>query len=430
MFIMKGPEMDEYHQMWADLGMNLEAHDGLLAVLPPLFEQVYLSQEGRPARMSYFDMVFSEIHGMRIKELVSHKKAGGTVVGCYCTYVPEELILASGGIAVGLCGGADVAPEEAAKYLPANTCALIKSALGFKLAGVCPYYESCDLLIGDTTCDGKKKFYEILGDFADVYVMELPQKKNERDRKLWREEVGDLKVRLEELSGNTIEAADLQKAIKIVNDKRSALLRLAELRKSDPAVISGRDALLINQIAFNDDPRRLAVKVNELCDELEKRVEKGDSIGGAVSPRILLAGCPMAIPNWKVANVIETSGAVVAMDEICTGLRYFNHLVDESPGTVDKLLDSIAESYLEIDCAVFTPNDERVENILKLVDDYAIDGVVYTALQSCDPYTIEAYQVGKALEEKGVPMLYVETDYSDDSGQIATRVQAFLEMIR
>ena len=104
--------------------------------------------------------------------------------------------------------------------------------------------------------------------------------------------------------------------------------------------------------------------------------------------------------------------------------------MDESPGTVDKLLDSIAESYLEIDCAVFTPNDERVENILKLVDDYAIDGVVYTALQSCDPYTIEAYQVGKALEEKGVPMLYVETDYSDDSGQIATRVQAFLEMIR
>jgi benzoyl-CoA reductase/2-hydroxyglutaryl-CoA dehydratase subunit BcrC/BadD/HgdB len=416
--------------MWQELGIDLEAHDGLLEVLPPLFGDVFLSQVGRPARMSYFDYVFSEVHGLRIRELVTHKKNGGIVVGTYCTYAPEELIMAAGGISVGLCAGAEVAPDEAMKFLPGNLCPLIKSSLGFKLAKVCPYIESCDLLVGETTCDGKKKFYEILGEMQPVHVMELPQKKGVADRELWKSEVRALAARLQEVSGRRIDEAGLKEAIKIANDKRRALLRLAELRKADPPVISGRDALLINQIAFNDDPRRFTVKVNELCDELDRRAEKGKSIGGPARPRVMISGCPMALPNWKLAQVIETSGAVVAMEEMCTGIRYFRNLVDETPDDLEGMLDAIADRYLKIDCAVFTPNTERVENILGLVRDYDIDAVVYHALQACDPYTIEAYKVQKALDEAGVPMLYIETDYGDDSGQIATRVQALLEMVR
>jgi benzoyl-CoA reductase/2-hydroxyglutaryl-CoA dehydratase subunit BcrC/BadD/HgdB len=410
--------------------MDLDAHDGLLEILPPLFGDVFLSKEGRPARMSYFDYVFSEVHGLRIQELVNHKKNGGIVVGTYCTYAPEELIMAAGGISVGLCAGAEVAPQEAMKFLPANLCPLIKSSLGFKLARVCPYIESCDLLIGETTCDGKKKFYEILGDMQPVHVMELPQKKGEGDRALWRSEVRALVTRLEELSGKKIDEASLSEAIKIANKKRLALSRLAELRKADPPVISGRDALLINQIAFNDDPRRFTGKVNELCDELEKRIAQGKTIGGPARPRIMVSGCPMALPNWKLAQVIETSGAAIVMEEMCTGIRYFRNQVDESPTDLEGMLDAVADRYLKIDCAVFTPNAERIENILGLVRDYEVDAVVYHALQACDPYTIEAYKVQKALDEAGMPMLYVETDYGDDSGQIATRVQALLEMVR
>jgi len=421
---------DDYREMWRELGINLEAHDGLLEVLPPLFGEVFLSQTGRPARMSYFDYVFSEVHGLRIRELVNHKKSGGIVVGTYCTYAPEELIMAAGGISVGLCAGAEVAPDEAMKFLPGNLCPLIKSSLGFKLAGVCPYIESCDLLVGETTCDGKKKFYEILGDMQPVHVMELPQKKGATDMEMWKSEVRVLATRLEEVSGKKIDEAGLKDAIRIANEKRRALLGLAELRKADPPVISGRDALLINQIAFNDDPRRFTVKVNELCDELDKRVGQGKSIGGPARPRIMISGCPMALPNWKLAQVIETSGAVVAMEEMCTGIRYFRNLVDETPDDLEGMLDAIADRYMKIDCAVFTPNTERVENILGLVRDFDIDAVVYHALQACDPYTIEAYKVQKALDEAGIPMLYVETDYGNDSGQIATRVQALLEMVR
>jgi benzoyl-CoA reductase/2-hydroxyglutaryl-CoA dehydratase subunit BcrC/BadD/HgdB len=422
--------MTDYRDMWKDLGLDLEAHDGLLEVLPPLYEESILSQEGRPEGMSYFDFVFSDLHGIRVKELYGHRKAGGVVVGTFCTYVPEELIIAAGGICVGLCAGADMATQEAEKYLPRNLCTLIKSSLGFKLAKVCPYIESCDLLVGETTCDGKKKYFEILDDFQPVHVMELPQRKEDTDRRLWREEVGRLASRLESLTGKKIIGEALRDAVRVVNDKRRALLRLAELRKSDPPVISGRDALLVNQIAFYDDPVRLTAKVNELCDELEGRKAQGEGIVGAHHPRILLSGCPMAIPNWKVPTIIETSGAVVAMDEMCTGIRYFRHLVDEGAADLDGLLDALADRYLKIDCAVFTPNKERLEHIQELVCDYDIDAIVHHALQFCDPYTIEAFRIEKEMEAAGVPFLYLETDYSaEDAGQLQTRIQALIEMV-
>jgi benzoyl-CoA reductase/2-hydroxyglutaryl-CoA dehydratase subunit BcrC/BadD/HgdB len=422
--------MTDYHSMWKELGLDLEAHDGLLEVLPPLYGEAILSQEKRPEGMSYFDFVFSEIHGLRVKELYEHRKAGGVVVGTFCTYVPEELIIAAGGICVGLCAGADVATGEAEKYLPRNLCALIKSSLGFKLAKVCPYIESCDLLVGETTCDGKKKYYEILGELQPVHVMELPQRKDDGDRRLWRDEIGRLVSRLEDLTGKKIGEADLREAIRIINQKRRALLRLAELRKYDPPVISGRDALLINQIAFYDDPVRLAHKVNELCDELEERKAREEYIGGAHRPRILLSGCPMAIPNWKVPAIIEKSGSVVAMDEMCTGIRYFRNLVEEGAGDTDGLLDSIAGRYMKIDCAVFTPNQERLEHLKELVRDYHIDAVVYHALQFCDPYTIEAFRVEREMGRIGIPFLYLETDYStEDVGQLSTRIQALIEIV-
>jgi benzoyl-CoA reductase/2-hydroxyglutaryl-CoA dehydratase subunit BcrC/BadD/HgdB len=423
--------MSDYHQMWKELRIDLEAHDQLLSVLPPLFGEVIVGQAERPARMAYFDGVFAEVHGARIAELVAHKKKGGTVVGTFCTFVPEEIIIALGGICVGLCGGAEVATETVESVLPRNLCALIKSSFGFKAGRLCPYIECCDLVIGETTCDGKKKYYEVLDLYHPTYVMELPQRKREGDRRLWREEVGALAARLEELSGNKLTAENLREAIRTVNAKRQALLRLFELRKASPPPISGKDALLISQIAFYDEPRRFAKQVNELCDELERRVAEGKGGRPADAPRILLSGCPMAIPNWKVPHILESAGAAIVAEELCTGIRYFRNLVDDTAEEVEGLLDAIADRYLDIDCAVFTPNRERLDHILEMARDWKADGVVYYALQFCDPYTVEAYGVRKALEEEGVPFLYIETDYSqEDSGQIAVRVEAFLEMLR
>lgn len=424
-------EKKDYRQMWKDLGLNLEGHDQLLAVLGNAYKDIYMSQENRPKSMQYLDFVISEAHGLRIEELMETKKKGNKVVGTFCVYVPEELILAAGGTCVGLCAGAEIGIDEAEKVLPRNTCALIKSFMGFKLAGLCPYIQASDLVVGETTCDGKKKAYEILNDYKETYVMEIPQMKTVRDRALWRGEIIQFKEKVEEITGRKITAENLRGGIKIANDKRKALQRLSALRKAIPAPISGLDALLANQIAFYDDPLRFTKNINALCDELEDRVKKGIGVTKNGTPRILLSGSPMALPNWKIPFVVETSGGAIVAEESCIGERSTRDLVDNNGKTLDEMIEAITNRYMKIDCACFTPNEERTGHILELAEAFKVSGVIHYSIQFCTPYSMEAYKVEKALHQKGIPMLKIESDYGmEDIGQLKTRVEAFLEMVR
>lgn len=424
-------EKKDYHPMWKELGLNLEGHDQLLAVLGKAYKDIYLSQENRPKAMQYLDFVISEAHGLRIEELMEAKKKGNKVVGTFCVYVPEELILAVEGTCVGLCAGAEIGMDEAEKVLPRNTCALIKSFMGFKLAGLCPYIQASDLVVGETTCDGKKKAYEILSDYKKTYIMEIPQMKTERDRTLWRGEVIQFKEKVEELTGRKITAKNLKEGIKIANDKRRALQRLSALRRATPSPISGLDALLVNQIAFYDDPLRFTKSIHGLCDELEERVKKRIGVSKHGTPRILISGSPMAVPNWKIPFVVETSGAIVVAEESCIGERNTRDLVDEDRKTLDEMIDAITDRYMKIDCACFTPNEERMDHILQLATDFKVDGVIHYSIQFCTPYTMETYKVEKALQQKKVPLLKIESDYGmEDVGQLKTRIEAFLEMVK
>jgi benzoyl-CoA reductase/2-hydroxyglutaryl-CoA dehydratase subunit BcrC/BadD/HgdB len=420
-----------YDEMWERLNLDLPAHEGLLQVLGKFYGDIYLSQEGRLKGMEYLDFVLSEVHGLRIKELQEAKAQGRKVIGTFCVFVPEELVLAADGVYVGLCAGAEIGKEAAEKILPRNTCALIKSFVGFKLSRLCPFIESCDLVVGETTCDGKKKAYEIFNDYAPVYVMEIPQMKQACDQELWKAEVRRFKERIEAVAGKEITAARLKEAIKLVNRRRRVLQRLNQLRASIPTPISGRDVLLINQVSFYDDPVRFTAKIGELCDELEKRVKAGQGVVPPGTPRLMLSGCPMAVPNWKLPYIVESSGAVIVGEESCIGTRNIRDLVDESGDTLEEMLDALVDRYMRIDCACFTPNRERLQNIVAMAKDLQVKGVIHFALNFCQPYAIEAFKVGKALEAAGIPMLSIETDYSmEDVEQLKTRVEAFLEMVR
>jgi benzoyl-CoA reductase/2-hydroxyglutaryl-CoA dehydratase subunit BcrC/BadD/HgdB len=416
--------------MWEKLNLDLNAHDALLEVLGKFYGDIYLSQENRLKGAEYLDFVLSEVHGLRIKELQEAKAQGRKVVGSFCVFVPEELTLAADAVHVGLCAGADAGTDLAEQLVPRNTCALIKSFIGFKMAKLCPYIESSDLIVGETTCDGKKKAYEAFNEIAPTYVMEVPQTKTEAARALWKSEVKRFLAELEKLTGKTITPAKLKECIRTVNAKRRALQRLTALRAASPAPISGRDALLVNQISFYDDPVRFTAKINELCDELETRIKDGKGVAPAKTPRVMLSGCPMAVPNWKLPYVIESAGAVIVGEESCIGTRNTRDLVDESGDTLDAMLDAIVDRYMKIDCACFTPNTERLDNVTDLAKTLKADGVIHYSLLFCQPYTHEALKVDKTLTTAGIPMLSIETDYSmEDVEQLKTRVEAFLETI-
>ena len=419
-----------YREMWEKLNLDLDAHDGLLAVLGKFYGDIYMSQEGRLRGMEYLDFVLSEVHGLRIKELQDAKAEGKKIVGTFCVFVPEELTLAADAIQVGLCAGAEAGKEEAEKLVPRNTCALIKSFIGFKLARLCPFTESCDLVVGETTCDGKKKAYEAFAEYVPMHVMEVPQCKNANDRELWKAEVLRYKAELEKLTGNVITAEKLKKGIQICNNRRRALQRLNRLRAAVPTPISGRDVLLINQVSFYDNPVRFTQSINTLCDQLEERIARKEGIVPEKTPRLMLSGCPMAVPNWKLPYIIESSGAVIVGEESCIGTRNTRDLVDESGRTLDEMLDAICDRYMKIDCACFTPNTERLDNIKAMAKELNADGVIHYALMFCQPYGHEAFKMEKALREIGIPMLSLETDYSmEDMEQLKTRVQAFTEMV-
>ncbi|UZP66308.1 double-cubane-cluster-containing anaerobic reductase [Desulfovibrio mangrovi] len=420
-----------YKEMWEQLDLDIDAHDGLLAVLGKFYGDIYMSQQGRLKGMEYLDFVLSEVHGLRVKELQDAKAAGRKVIGTFCVFVPEELTLAADAVHVGLCAGADAGTEQAEKLVPRNTCALIKSFIGFKLARLCPYTESCDMIVGETTCDGKKKAYEAFGDYVNMHVMELPQTKSGDARELFRAEVVRFKNELERLTGVTITPEKLAQGIRTANDKRRALQRLSALRAANPAPISGRDALLINQVSFYDDPVRFTQSVNTLCDEMEARIARGEGIAPEKTARLLLSGCPMAVPNWKLPYVMESSGAVIVGEESCIGTRNIRDLVDESATSMDAMIDAIVDRYMRIDCACFTPNTERLENVVNLTKDLKADGVVHYSLMFCQPYAHEAIKVDKVLREEGIPMLSIETDYSmEDVEQLKTRIEAFVEMVK
>lgn len=422
--------MADYREMWKSLNMDLETHDLLCEVLPVAYTDVYLSQENRPENMSYYDFVVSEIHGVRPAELIEAQKNGKKVFGTFCIFVPDEIIFGADAIATGLCGGSQFWVPGGEKVLPTNTCPLIKASVGARLDRTCPFFRIADMYIGETTCDGKKKAWEILSEDVPMYVMDLPQMKRRKDYKAWAEEIVALKDKVEEFTGNKVDSESLKASIKLINDKRRAMARLSEFRKNKNIPISGKDCLLISQIAFYDDPTRFTNMTNALCDELDKRVEENFSVFPIGTKRILISGTPLAIPNWKLHNIVETSGGAVVCEEMCTGTRYFENLVDESKDNLNDQIDALAERYMGINCACFTPNNARVDDIIRLCKEYNVDGVIDVNLKFCNLYDTEGFMVERALKEAGIPVLGIETDYTDsDVQQLRTRIGAFIEML-
>ncbi|MGI6535852.1 MAG: double-cubane-cluster-containing anaerobic reductase [Eggerthellaceae bacterium] len=419
------------HPLWKDLGMDLETHDQLCEALPAAFGDVFLSQENRPEAMAFWDMVAADVHGIRPAELVEAQKNGQKVFGTFCTYVPDEVVIACDGIVTGLCGGSQFWVPDGEKYLPADMCPLIKASLGARMGRTCPFFRIVDEIVGETTCDGKKKMYEILATDVPMHIMELPQMKRPKDVAAYADEIALLGQNVEEVTGKQLTAENLAQAIVVINNRRRALQRVYETRKNPDVIpISGTDALLMMQIAFFDDPVRCAEMANKLADELEQRLADGVSVFPKGTKRILLTGTPLAIPNWKLHHIIETSGAAIVCEENCTGTKFFTNLVDEDKTTLEDQFQALAERYMKINCACFTPNTARIDEVLQLARDYQVDGVINTNLKFCTTFKTEAPALEKVLEENGIPVLDIETDYTDnDAEQLRTRVEAFVEML-
>ena len=363
---------------------------------------------------------------LRVKEL---KDNGRRIIGTFCSYVPCELFYAADAVPVGLCASSEEPIPAAETVLPRNICPLIKASYGFALTDKCPYFYFSDFIVGETTCDGKKKMFELMNEIKDTYVMQLP---NGRDFKealpLWRSEIIRLKEKLEDFYHITITEEAIRAAILMKNREREAFRRYLELGKLNPSAISGYE------LGTRTDAASFSFDVEERIQTFEKRTKEvladwEAHTKGTVSsrPRLLVTGCPNMGVRDKIIKTAEELGADIVVIDTCNGIRTQMEKVDET----GDVYDALAKKYLNITCSVMSPNAPRFEEMGKLMDKFQVDGVIEIILQACHTFNIEAYNVKRYVTEvKHRPYLAIETDYSQaDKGQIATRLGAFLEML-
>lgn len=363
---------------------------------------------------------------LRMKDL---KDQGGKVVGIFCSFVPVELIYAAGAIPIGLCAFTEEPIPAAEANLPRNLCPLIKASYGFALTDTCPYFYFSDLIVGETTCDGKRKMFELMNEIKETYVMQLPHTRDENALAAWRAEVIRFKEKLEAFYGITITEEAIRAAIRRKNRERDVMLRYLELGKRNPSPMSGYE------MGTRVDAGSFSFDLDERCDEIEQRIQEvtaqweADHCGRSGGrPRLLITGCPNAGVREKIIKAVEEMGADVVAFDSCNGTREKVEKVDE---TLEDVYEALARKYLNINCSVMSPNDSRRDYIGQMIDEYQVDGVIEIILQACHTYNVEAYSIKKYVTGvKGIPYLNIETDYSQsDKGQINTRLAAFLETI-
>lgn len=361
---------------------------------------------------------------LRVKEC---KDQHIPVIGAYCSYFPRELATAMGAVPVGLCSSSEETVQIAESILPKNVCPLIKSSYGFAVSDRCPYYHFSDLVVGETTCDGKKKMYEMMAEFKDVFIMELPNIQSEKGLRLWREEIIRLKDYMEEKFQVVISDEDVRRAIRQENRRRKALKRLYEVMKLEPVPIKGTDLLnVLYGSKYRLDTDQVAEDINLLTDRILE--EYNPDPGKKRRPRILITGCPIGGDSVKIVKAIEDNGGVVVAFENCTGAKVIDKFVDEEDPDI---YGAIARKYFYIGCAIMTPNDNRIELLGRMIDEFRADGVVEMILSGCHSVHMESISVRNFVsEEKHIPYIDVVTDYSQgDIGQLNTRMSAFIEML-
>ena len=378
----------------------------------------------KPSGLQYFEN-YSE---RCLADLETAHEAHVPVAGIYCIFAPTELIRAAGAIPVGLCGKKQAPIPRAEEDLPANLCPLIKSSYGYAVSDTCPYFAASDFIVGETTCDGKKKMFELLGRIKPLHMIHLPYLVDETHAlDFWMSELVRFQRFLEKRTGHSASDGDLFHQIRLSNRMREAFLQLLEHYRQGRLQLTGGELLvLLESKGFVIDLEPYIGQLESLNRELEGFPVRKDT----QKPRILLTGTPVGKGSDKVLQILESAGAQVLVQENCTGIKSLYYPIDETLAERSPL-EAIAKRYLQLPCSCMSPNSNRMVLLEGLIKDYEIQGVVDLTWQCCHTYNVESNPLKQWMEIRfGIPSLHLETDYSEsDLGQLQTRIEAFLELL-
>lgn len=356
------------------------------------------------------------------------KADGRSAIGFYCLYSPTEIAVAADAIPLPLCGTSNEPIIAAEEILPRNLCPLIKSSFGFAVNDTCPFFRFSDIIIGDTTCDGKKKMFELLSRYKPTHVLQLPQSQDTAMAlSLWHSELERFKKIVEVQTGVVIYDDRLRAAIRLMNRERCARKALMDVNKAKFAPLAGSQVLeILFKAGFLADKEKGIHLMEEVIIEAENGAFRPEDVGDVSRKRILLTGVPVGLGSDKVVKIVEQSGADVVAFENCSGYKQA-FCVDEEKDP----MEALAEQYLATPCSVMSPNNGRFDLLKEMIQEFSADGVIDLTWQACHTYNVEAFPIAEFVQETfGMPILHLETDYAEsDTEQLRVRIEAYLEML-
>ena len=354
------------------------------------------------------------------------KENGGQTVGYLYTSVPTEIITAAGMLPVMITGNPDVPTEEGDRYMEDFFCPFVRSVHDLFVRG---RYDWMDLVVFPHGNDSvsrcyyylcTEKQYEPSLPIPPLYYFDILHTKRFIPNRYTRGRVGALKQRIEELSGGLIAEGALRQAISVHNENRRLLKEVAALRRAEPPKISGTDALQIIGASF-------FMSKEEHNALLRQFLEEAETLPGREGVRIYVSGT--LIDNVQLYELIESCGAVVVAEDVCTGNRFSDHPVDETLEPLDALTDRY---HMKSNDGRMYPMDEHLEYLLASVKESKADGVIFNYLMWDDAHGWHYPGQRNALADMGVASTVFDMQQYkiENPEQLRTRIEAFVEMIK
>jgi len=362
------------------------------------------------------------------------KKKGKKVVGWLSYNVPEEIIHALGLISVRLgLGGDETLVEKGGRYISTQNCVFLRELVGLFEENKDPYIKSSDLVVFDCTCLQTYRAAEVVKYYFKVNTLILDVPKNfhlPEGQEYFRKEVADFTSKLEEFSGNKLDNKKLAASVQLFNDIREAIKTLYTYQASTNAAISWHEVYTVVQAGYYLCKSNYLDLLQELLAEL-KQLQGEPVIGGSGDKvRIFIAGSVIPPGDTKLIEILENSGARIVGDDIWSGLAPSIDVNIKEPtinGIADGYTNRLPHAALPyLDAAT----DQRLLTRNRLVQEFQAQGVIYHTLRYCDPFTFKAAEAKKVLNNEGISVLEIHTEYAgSDYEGIRTRVGAFVELL-
>jgi len=366
-------------------------------------------------------------YGSRAKELKTENKK---IIGYLSALTPVEIITAAGAIPLRLKGNVSEAITRADAHMETIICPFVRNVFDAALKGK---YDFLDGMVLPHQCDSIDRTNDVWSYNLNLpywHFLNYPHVTDDPSIEFTQSILRIFINTLEKFTGNKITDEALTQAVKAHNENRRLMRELYALRKADVPLISGIEMMKVLVAAMSLPVDESSALIGSVIKEVKLR----EAPAGAKMSRIMLIGDQ--IDDTAIAEAIESAGARLVMDDLSIGSKMYGTDVDITPD----LVQGIAERYLrklKLPTTCVSSGDTYQENlearfghINQNIKEFKVNGVVLFIYKYCDPYGFEVPAMKSFIESAGVPVLYLEDEYSSSTlPRVKTRIEAFLEMI-